>query len=155
MCIVIFSLLASNICVSEWNVLMRTKCDSECVRAQNSGLRVWDYCPRAETKLWLMDASLQSTIAIRHADNGSCWAENMHHAANIHILYLEIPEEELWSSDQWEQSQVVNNYSNKHGSLSLKDCMGPSLFQVRSLVSGANFHLSKFYLKSFNFYVCL
>ena len=47
------------------------------------GARVWDYCPRVETKLWLMDASLQSTIAIRHEDNGSCWAENMHHAANI------------------------------------------------------------------------
>ena len=27
-----------------------------------------------------MDASLQSTIAIRHEDNGSRWAENMQHA---------------------------------------------------------------------------
>ena len=129
-----------------------------CQRAQNSELRVWDYCPQAGTKLWLMDASLQSTIAIRHADNGSCWVENMHASRITLQWYLGLQTENkllLWcvGNGDWEKLDVEHN--SKNMVFSLKDCMGPSLFQVGSLVSGANFHLSKFYLKSFNFYVCL
>ena len=126
-----------------------------CQRAQNSELRVWDYCPQARTKLWLMEASLQSTIAIRHADNGSWFWENMH-ASRIITLRFGAPGWKNCWSDPWDGEHLVNVKPNsKNMVFSLKDCMGPSLFQVGSLVSGANFHLSKFYLKSFNFYVCL